>query len=76
MGVALAGCGDPCVALCSNMADYAEECGFTPTSSDLATCEESQADRSADERGICRDGGTPDQVRAEWSCEELALYFD
>lgn len=72
--VLAAGCHNPCQQLCVRMADYAEECGFTVPDSEVDACIEEQA--KPDDKQVCRDFGDAETIRDEWSCEELAAYFE
>ncbi len=70
---ALAGCQNPCQTLCVRMADYAEECGFTVTEADIDTCVEEQG--SPEDATVCREFGNAAQIREEWTCDDLGVYF-
>ncbi len=72
MGV-LAGCQNPCQQLCVRMADYAEECAFTVSDADLDACIEAQS--PPEDPAVCRDFGNAAQIREEWTCEDLGIYF-
>lgn len=69
----LGGCLSPCQQVCVRMADYAEECGFTVSDAELDTCIDEQAD--AEDQGACRRAGAPAVIRAEWSCDDLEIFF-
>lgn len=71
-----AGCGSPCERLCENMADYADECGFTVSDADLDTCKAEQKSAESDAQQICRDYGDPEVLRSEWACEDLEVYWE
>lgn len=55
------------------MADYAEECGFDVPSAELDACLDEQA--SSDLQKSCRLAGDPQTLRNEWSCDEVAIFF-
>jgi hypothetical protein len=71
----LAGC-NACQALCGEMYDYALECGIDVPKEQLKECRQAQANANTprSERAHCRDYF--DEVRAEWTCEDLAEYWD
>ena len=72
-----AGCRNPCQQICSRMADYAtEDCGFTVAPADIDACVERQGEGlESEEKKACRDFGDPDVIRAQWTCEEVGVYF-
>jgi len=57
------------------MADFAEECGYPISDSELASCIEEQADESSDDKRFCRDFGDAETIRNNWTCEELEAYW-
>jgi len=57
------------------MADFAQECGFGISDSELASCIEEQADESSDDKQFCRDFGDAETIRNNWTCEELEDYW-
>ncbi len=71
-----AGCHNPCQKLCDDMFDYAKSCGFEPTDEQLDECylEQASAVTSRDKRAECRMNA--DDLRDEWTCEDLVRYFD
>lgn len=71
---ALGGCRNACQDLCVRMANYAEECGFTVPDAELDACLEEQAD--AEDRAVCRDFGSPQAIRDEWTCAEMGEYWN
>jgi hypothetical protein len=71
--VAAGGCGNPCQALCVRMADYAEECNLSVSDADISTCKDAQADPV--DPSVCREFGNAAQIRDEWTCDDLAVYF-
>jgi len=74
--IAIAGCKAPCQSLCDEMATFAEECGFSYSDEELNTCYEENARRvtSAESQDACRD--YTDDLRVEWTCDDLSIYFD
>ncbi len=78
LGAALlaSGCRNACQKICKDMAEYAEECGYTVTDEDLKECYKSQkGSESRDDRAVCRAFNDEEQLRAEWSCEDLEDYL-
>ena len=74
--ISFLGCRNSCQQVCVHMTKYAEECGFTVDSTQLTTCIQEQAGQgSRDDREACRDYNDPEVVRAEWTCDDLALFF-
>ena len=73
-GLCWAGCQNPCQSLCTRMTDYAEECGYSVSEADQTACEDAQADPA--DPSVCRIYGTADQIRDEWTCEDMAVYFE
>ncbi len=69
-------CRGPCQKVCVNLATYAEECGFSVPDSDLDACLDGQKDATSDEKSVCREYGDPAVIRNEWTCEDLAAYWD
>ena len=76
VSVGLGACRGPCEKVCVNLATYAEECGFSVSDSELDTCMDGQKDATADEKGVCREYGDPAVIRNEWTCDDLAAYWD
>jgi uncharacterized Fe-S cluster-containing MiaB family protein len=74
--LAAAGCRNSCQQICVRMADYADECGFSVPDDQLAACIDEQASGlEKEDRQACRDFGTPEAIRNEWTCDELARYW-
>jgi hypothetical protein len=71
---ALTGCSNPCQSLCVRMADYAAECGYSVSDADIDACVADNA--SPDDPAVCRDFGNAEQIRDEWTCDDLAIYFE
>jgi hypothetical protein len=70
------GCNNACQALCGEMYDYALECGHPVSKDELKSCRQSQSNANTprSERAQCR--ANFDDLRAEWTCEDLADYWD
>jgi hypothetical protein len=75
--LALSGCGNPCQQLCSEMADYANECGLTVTPDELAACKDNNASANLPEGALqtCADHNDPAALREWWTCQDLAENF-
>lgn len=71
---ALGGCRNACQDICVRMADYAEECGFSVPDAELEACLDEQA--GADDRAVCRDYGSAQAIRDEWTCAEMGEYWN
>ena len=73
--ILLPACSNPCQELCSELADYAEECGISVSGDQISQCED---DHSND---LLRPGEaeTCDEyfgdVRDEWTCDDISNYF-
>ncbi len=72
----LAGCRNPCADLCTTFADYAETCGFEWSKDDTKACYDDHKKDSLSETELqtCDEYG--DRVEDEWTCDDLAPYFD
>ncbi len=72
----LAGCRNPCADLCKTFQDYAETCGYEWTKDDLKACYDDNAKDGLSETELqtCDEYG--DRLEDEWTCEDLAPYFD
>ncbi len=70
------GCRNACQAMCREMYDYANECGYGVSKDELKACyqEQSSSNTPRTERQLCRDYF--DDMRDEWTCEDLADYWD
>lgn len=68
------GCTTPCQALCTTLAEYGDECGVSWSASDIASCEDAFGSADGATQRTCRDFGTPDQVRSEWTCDDVTLF--
>lgn len=76
-GLLGAGCRNACADLCVRMADYATECGFSVSDAEIDQCiEEQNADLTAEERDACQEFGQAEVLRAQWSCDDLAVYWE
>lgn len=75
---ALSGCKNDCQQLCHEMADYAaEDCGKEWSKDQLSTCMDDQkaaVEANPSREQVCADI-TP-TLREEWSCDDIATYFD
>jgi hypothetical protein len=71
------GCHNPCQEICSRMADYAaEDCGYTVGDDEISACVERMGSSvEKEDKQACRDLGSPDAIRTQWSCEDLAPYW-
>jgi hypothetical protein len=67
----LIGC-NPCRALCDDVADYAEECGFEVTGDVVSACKEQLAEADDATRDQCASYDDPDELREWWTCDDLA----
>ena len=76
-GFLLSGCNNSCQMLCVRIAKVAEaDCGIPVPNEDIATCIDRQAGAaSRDDRGTCRESNSLDDIRAEWSCEDMAYFI-
>lgn len=70
-----AGCNNPCQRVCARMADYAEECGYDVSSSEIGDCISSQAGIEKQDIEQCRDFGDAQSIRLEWTCDDLDAYW-
>jgi hypothetical protein len=71
---ALGGCRNACQDICVRMANFAEECGFTVADAELDACIEDQAE--AEDLAVCRDYGSPQAIREEWTCADMGEYWN
>ena len=69
------GCSNPCQAICHDMADYAEQCGFTVVDGELDACMDSfsNANLSDGQKDVCREHGS--NLEEEWTCQDVGDYF-
>ena len=73
---ATAGCRNACQDICVQMANYAEECGFNVSDAELDAClDEQSSDLEKTDKEACRDFGSPELIRNEWSCNDLEAYW-
>ena len=76
IAVLASGCHNACQKTCKEMAEYAEECGFTVSDDALKDCYKGQAgSASREDRAVCREFSDGDTIRQEWSCEDLEDYI-
>ena len=73
---ALTACANPCADLCKEIAAYAEECGYTVPEGEPQACIEAspRSNFTPEELEVCR--GAADDLRDEWTCEDVGDYFD
>ena len=76
-GLMLSGCNNSCQMLCVRIAKVAEtDCGIPVPDEDIATCIDRQAGAaSRDDRSTCRSANSLDDIRAEWSCDDMAYFL-
>ena len=76
-GLMLSGCNNSCQMLCVRIAKVAEtDCGIPVPDEDIATCIDRQAGAaSRDDRATCRSSNSLADIRAEWSCEDMAYFL-
>lgn len=69
------GCSNPCQAICHDMADYAEQCGFTVVDGELDACMDSfsNANLPDGQKDVCREHGG--NLEEEWTCQDVGDYF-
>lgn len=72
------GCSNHCQDLCSELADYATECGISVNNDELSDCKSThqRRDLGEGELEICEDFKDPDTIREEWTCDDLEEYWD
>lgn len=72
------GCKNDCQQLCHAMADYAaDDCGEEWSKDQLKSCMDDQKEAVKDNEDlneVCAD--IADSLKEEWTCEDLAVYFD
>jgi hypothetical protein len=72
----LTACDNACQSICTRMARYAEDCGYTVAEGDLEDCKAEQSTPEARElNGVCRDYNSQATIEAEYTCEEIAFYW-
>lgn len=69
------GCRNECQQLCTQLADYADECGYTVSDGDVDQCIADHGAPKGPDAQACAQYSTPQAVREEWDCEEMGLYF-
>ena len=73
---ALTGCHNACQHLCVEMEDFAIECGIAVPNSQFIQCLEDQAGtNSRGNRKDCRQNNSPGDIREEWTCEDIEIYW-
>lgn len=75
--VAGTGCRNACEQVCVNMAAYAkEDCSLPVTDGELDACIERQSgDLDKEDLAACRDFGSPEVLRTQWTCDDLSEYW-
>ena len=70
------GCKNSCQQLCSDIQDYAKECGYDFSQDMLKQCYQDHkgSELEKGEAGSCRD--IAPNIRDEWTCDDFADYFD
>ena len=72
----LTGCQNACQQLCVELEDFAIECGIAVPQSQLIQCLEDQAGaNSRGNRKDCRQNNSPGDIRDEWTCEDMEIYW-
>lgn len=73
----LSSCNNSCQTLCVRLAKYADECGYPVTQAELTACIDEQAgSESRDDRATCREFGDVETLRAQWTCDDMAIYWE
>ncbi len=74
--LSVAGCQNACQALCTEMYDYALECGIKVKEAELEACIEENSNEVTprSSRDSCKEHY--ENVRDEWDCDDLARYWD
>ncbi len=65
---------NPCVSVCSELADYAEEGGLTVSSDEMATCKDRAAKVAETNGETCADVDA-ESLRDAWTCDDIAENF-
>lgn len=74
VGLAASGCQNSCQALCTELAEYRDECDVGVGASEVESCIDDQASASADALRVCSSYGNAEVLRREWSCDDVRLY--
>jgi hypothetical protein len=74
IAIASAGCGNACQQICGRMAAYARDCGYDVPNDEVQACMAEQAD--ATDRDVCREFGSRETIREQWTCDDVAAYFE
>ena len=73
----LAGCRNACQDICVDMRTVAEECGYVVSDDDFKLCLDEQKGKEARQNlPTCRQFGDEETIREEWTCDDLALYWE
>lgn len=67
----LPACGNPCQAICVDMAAYARECGCEVAGDEIQACQEAFAEPTEAQAQQCLTSSDPEQLREWWTCEDL-----
>ena len=70
----IAGCNNPCQALCEDMATIADECGTEFSEAEINSCVDDFAAPSKEDRQTCNEYGGLDVLRQNWTCDDINLY--
>ncbi len=70
----LTACKNDCQSICVELNAFAEECDYAFTNEMMDECLENQGNKTSEEKQNC--SVAADLVREEWTCEDLATYFD
>lgn len=75
LGIFGTGCSNPCQAICHDMADYAEQCGFTVADGELDACMDAFSASSLPDgqKDVCKEHGG--NLEEEWTCQDVGDYF-
>lgn len=72
----LGACKNECQQLCSDIADYAVDCGFEFTKDEVKACEDANKSKDIDDNVIAICEETRPFLEEEWTCDEIGEYFD
>lgn len=72
--LALTGCRNACQQMCVDLAQYAEECGQTPSAEEVDACIDARKTSLIGREKVdqCQEIQDPQKLREWWSCEDLA----
>lgn len=74
----LAACNNPCQAVCVEMAQYADECGYTVSPDEVQACRDANAGAELDNERAqqCIEANDPQKLREWWTCDELLENYE